>query len=100
MFKNWQSKNFFIKKLQQYEFDRNRKRILHESKLPQNRDPIQRLLAVLRPLLDFKEPARDDGDLCWIQSSVPMTAFSFPNFPRGESMGKWTESDMVKVHEF
>ena len=65
--------------------------------ITQNKDPIQRLLAVIRPLLDFSDFLRDDSDLIWLTSEVPITAFAFPNFSRHTTMDKWIEASQVKV---
>ena len=66
-------------------------------KLYQNKDPIQRLLAAIRPLLDFTDFTRDDSDLAWLEAKVPISAFAFPNFTRHTTMSKWIESSQVKV---
>ena len=58
---------------------------------------MQRLLALIRPLLDFDDFLRDDSDLIWLRASVPISAFAFPNFQRQDTMDKWIETEELKV---
>ena len=40
---------------------------------------------------------RDDSDLIWMNSSVPISAFAFPNFTRHTTMAKWMDASDLQV---